>query len=233
MKLLKKNEIDILKSRERQSEIDRGVALARRVDTLRELAANEEASLEAFRRSSVTALHAEIKELTVKRDVLAKEISDLMDERAEGMKVVEARIEELNQQRKDMDKLVTELNEKLDTVFYQENILNDSIKSAKENEQRSATFKVRAEAELNDIYHRKLEIEIQQRDIENIKQQTMEWRVNTEAELAIRERNVQQQETANSTEKARLEKLAVELGDKERAINDKYNALLQAQKHLQ
>ena len=70
MKLLKKSEINTLKAQERKAEIDQGLKLSRRVDVLRETAAQEEASLEAFRRSSIKAINEEIKQLTYVRDSL-------------------------------------------------------------------------------------------------------------------------------------------------------------------
>ncbi len=59
VKLLSKREIDVAKARDRQREIAEGTKLAQRVDGLRELAADEEKSLNDFRIKTLTAINEE------------------------------------------------------------------------------------------------------------------------------------------------------------------------------
>ena len=63
IKLLTKQEINLRKANEKRLEIEEGRKLASRVDNLRELVAQEEASLASFRAKTVANIGAEIKKL--------------------------------------------------------------------------------------------------------------------------------------------------------------------------
>jgi molecular chaperone DnaK (HSP70) len=75
--LPKQREVDILKVKERQAEIEQGVALARKIDQLRTLLSKEEANLTKFRDETVKEVLSQIKELIIKRDNLIQEIEKL------------------------------------------------------------------------------------------------------------------------------------------------------------
>lgn len=81
MKLLPKSEIDKQKASETQQHIAEGIKLARRVDTLRDVAAQEEASLSKFRIRTLEAIQSEINEKTSERDALEAKNRALRDER--------------------------------------------------------------------------------------------------------------------------------------------------------
>ncbi len=81
MKLLPKSEISKQKAVEMQQHIAEGIKLARRVDTLRDVAAQEEQSLSRFRVRTVEAIQAEIVEKTAERDNLESGNRVLRDER--------------------------------------------------------------------------------------------------------------------------------------------------------
>lgn len=77
MKLLRKNEINVAKSNERKIEIDTGLALARKVDSLREMVSKEEKNLQMFRDETTKIVQAEIDDLIKERDELRDEIEEL------------------------------------------------------------------------------------------------------------------------------------------------------------
>lgn len=60
MKLLAKSDIQKAKSIERQQLVNEGLKLAKRVDDLRDVVAQEEAALEKFRRERLKQIHKEI-----------------------------------------------------------------------------------------------------------------------------------------------------------------------------
>lgn len=74
MTLLKKVDVDQKKQAERQLEINEGKKLATRVDTLRELAAEEEKNLTEFRNRTVSLIQKEIDDEILKRDALLADI---------------------------------------------------------------------------------------------------------------------------------------------------------------
>lgn len=83
MRLLPKSEILKAKAQERKTEIDEGVKLAKHVDALRGVAAQEEVALETFRRESVARITQEIQKKVQERDALESRNAFLRDERVE------------------------------------------------------------------------------------------------------------------------------------------------------
>lgn len=81
VKLLSKAEIVIAKARDRKLEVDEGIKLAKKVDTLRELAVLEEESLKKFRGETLGVIQSEIDAKVIERDILREENAILQEER--------------------------------------------------------------------------------------------------------------------------------------------------------
>lgn len=81
LKLLKKSEVDRLKAQERQREIAEGMKIAGRIDALRRTQAEEEASLEKFRRETVEHINNEIVETIERLNLLKKEVAKLEEKK--------------------------------------------------------------------------------------------------------------------------------------------------------
>lgn len=89
MKLLSKSEVTKAQADAKKREIDEGLKLARKVDNLREIRAQEEASLNKFRKEIVTKINAEISVLEKEKETITGEVSQLKRERRELMKPLE------------------------------------------------------------------------------------------------------------------------------------------------
>lgn len=89
MKLLPKSEIVRAKATAKKQEIDEGLKLARRIDNLREVAAQEEQNLARFRERELKRINGEITQQTAIRDGLKGEVGELRREKARGLKEVE------------------------------------------------------------------------------------------------------------------------------------------------
>lgn len=85
MKLLAKSDIQKAKSLDRQREIDEGLRLAKKVDSLREITVNEEASLTKFRRETLASIAKEIFDITEKRDNLQGEVGNLENRKEQAL----------------------------------------------------------------------------------------------------------------------------------------------------
>ncbi len=77
MRLMKKSEVEKLKILERKREQDEGLKLARRVDSLRELAANEESKYTKFRDGMIGEIQKQINEKQAELDALERMIKNL------------------------------------------------------------------------------------------------------------------------------------------------------------
>lgn len=89
MRLLPRSEVNKAKALDRQREIDEGKKLATRVDTLRELAAQEDTNLSKFRDNMVSQIMADIKPLQEEYDGLGHKITLRKGELAQLMKPID------------------------------------------------------------------------------------------------------------------------------------------------
>lgn len=109
MRLLAKREIDILKSTERTQVANEGLKLAKRIDALREVNAQEEASLAKFRNKTLGIITGEILSETAKKDGLKQEVQELEDRKAEALRPLTKELEMIKQSQQ-------VLNEKSETL---------------------------------------------------------------------------------------------------------------------
>lgn len=77
MKLLSKNEVQGLQTKERGVEIGEGLKLARKIDVLRETAAKEESNLAKFRMETLRIIRGEIDGQIRVKTALIQEIAEL------------------------------------------------------------------------------------------------------------------------------------------------------------
>lgn len=85
MKLLTKEDLQEKKSFERKKEIDEGVKLAKKVDTLRELSVVEQANLTKFRDETLNSIKNEITLATTQYNALQQQIKQLEEDRMRKM----------------------------------------------------------------------------------------------------------------------------------------------------
>jgi hypothetical protein len=86
MKLLLKRQIDSSKQAEREREIEEGLALAKRVDKLREVNATEEKRLKDYRDAAIQYVQGEINKLILEQELLIRDIKAKVEYRAELIK---------------------------------------------------------------------------------------------------------------------------------------------------
>lgn len=116
MRLLKKSEVDKAKAEDRKREIDEGLKLATRVDSLRETQANEEKALERFRIETISRINEEIVSLTKTKNELSKEVSDLEDRKREALKPLDEAWEEVNLKQDELTEYAHQLHQDREIV---------------------------------------------------------------------------------------------------------------------
>lgn len=85
MKLLNKDDIAHKKAQERQREVEEGLKLAKKVDSLREVRAAEEVALHTFRDETLKTIKASIVELEARAAILRAEVVKLEKRKAEAL----------------------------------------------------------------------------------------------------------------------------------------------------
>lgn len=121
IKLLSKQEINQRQATQKRIEVDQGRKLATRVDTLREIAAQDEASLASFRAKTLKAIHDETQKAVEERDVLLGEIKVLREEIEVGLKPIQ--------------KAENQLRTKISAIEERENQVNNRIELIKKKEE--------------------------------------------------------------------------------------------------
>lgn len=107
MKILpKKIDIDKAKAQERKKEIDQGIALAKKVDTLRELSLQEEQNLTQWRENAVKNIQQEIDVLIEYKTKLEKETDAARTLRNQLLEPLDAEWEEVNLEKVKINKEV-------------------------------------------------------------------------------------------------------------------------------
>lgn len=127
MILLTKNETLAAKNADRKREVDEGVKLAMRVDSLRKAASDEEARLRLTRDAAIEEVHRQTNEAIAGRDVVLKEVEELEKRRQDALEPIEAekeaaeRIMVLNSiERTHLDDVEVVLNERESDVSKRE-----------------------------------------------------------------------------------------------------------------
>lgn len=120
MKLLQKRTIDLAKANERKIEIDNGLALARRVDSLREARITEEENLKKYRETALKQVQYEIGQFIEERDNLKKQNDDARILRDERLKPLDEEWLKINLAKNQIDSEKKELIKKEETFKIKE-----------------------------------------------------------------------------------------------------------------
>jgi len=137
MRLLSKSEVTQAKALERQKEIEEGVKLAKRVDALREVGAEEEKSLSKFRSETILSIKNEITAKLDERDTLVKEVEELREERRVLMEPLTEEKQKLENQKQELQKVKKELDERNQELVSREIGLNGREKDIIIQERRA------------------------------------------------------------------------------------------------
>ena len=152
MKLLpKKSDIDKAKANERKQEIDSGIALAKKVDALREAKLQEEKSLREWREGSIRKVQEEIDSYIETMRSLKKQVDAAFEQRNKLLEPLNKEWEELNLEKlslKEKEAHILESERKLDdkrTLIEEERKkLSKVVSKSKENENETEKYKLNA-----------------------------------------------------------------------------------------
>ena len=225
MKLLDKQTIVTLKGTERKREVDEAVKLAKKVDYLRQTAAQEEANLAKFRHESIQKVKDEIASLIEEKDILIGEVGvleyqkeqlqepldDEWDRVKEESTVIDNRIEELEIAQAGLNLKEKEIQIKLDALKTESERIKDlklqtltALSEAEEREQKATEILV---------------------ETKQMRYQTLEELNKRIQSTSLKEAEVEANKRDLDNRKKILDDKEIELKHTERAINDKYRTL--------
>lgn len=226
MRLLDKKSVSVQVAIEKKRQIDAGVALASKVDALRETKLKEEAQLEAFRKQTIAQTQAEIDSKVKEKDLIVAQIKARKEELVELQKPLEARWKKLEAKEE-------ELNEEHTYLLRQKATLEQGIALNIQRERLNEQEKQRVATERQTVTKLLTEADLMREMsagiLTNAKTKADEVTTNAqrrdetsskrEKAMEIRERDV-------AAESARLKKIEKEQARKDKEIKDKYETLL-------
>lgn len=197
MRLLAKSEIDSKKALARKQEIDEGLKISRRVDTLRETVAQEEAALEAFRRKTIAAINAQITAVSDILNDLRREVKELEEKRVKALEPIDTAWETLLKSQQEHTLSVVSLEMRQEVYFEQSKELQARITETTQELERIQTLKKQTEEALQEAVENKADTEASMAYTRDLEHKTEELRVEVmgdikerDAVCAARERDI-------------------------------------------
>jgi hypothetical protein len=226
IKLLSKNETAKAKALDQSREIAEGSKIAKRVDGLRELLAEESKTLDDFRTSTLAQISKETSEALTSRDSILSEVKELRKEKEQGLNEVSEARRELDAFKATLDDRELDLAEKAHHIEISEewaakNFLDAQRELVLSTNQREQADRLLQEAKDKENYADRV-----LKSAESIRERSANNEMAIQRELSARERNVAQrellcaeQEEQNIKKEQELVTLKVQIDDKEGMLN--------------
>lgn len=232
LKLLKKSEIVVLKSQEKQREMDAGLKLAEKVDTLRETRATEEESLRLFREKTIAGIHEETKVLVQEKTVLEHEVAQLKEDRARALVPLDQAFAQIEENEKRLETVDTELKERAFLLAEREASHELQKKQILDEERRVVGEKKRADQLLAEADNWRTETkrvltleQIRYEEAEALKQKSQETLNASIAEAFARKEYLDKRAEALTQKEATLIEKEVLLIDREKTLEREFKRL--------
>lgn len=221
IRLLSKSDIDSKKALERKQEMDEGMKLAKRVDALRETVADEEASLELFRRKTITAISTQISKAEEKLALLKEEVATLEERRAQALKPLDTAWNTLKQSQQEHTASILSLEKKQQEYLTKSKQLQEQLIAATEELARIEGLKKQTEDALLEASENKKDTEASLAYTRTLEHDTEALSIETLAELrerdavcAAKERDVSIRDEALTLREEALHKAQIVLDDR-------------------
>jgi len=206
MKLLQKSDIVKAKALDRKMEIDEGVKLSRRVDTLREVHANEEASLDRFRRETLKAIHDEVTTESAKLDTLRSEVATIQEQRTLALKPILIERDELEKDKTTHASNCATLEQdriRLNSELFSANKWQNELKK---EEERLAALHLQVLSAMNEVDANVKATMTTRDEAESLRLRTVELKTKLEDEIVTRETLMAQKESELVAREDKLKK---------------------------
>jgi uncharacterized phage infection (PIP) family protein YhgE len=208
MILPNKIKLNQAKAQETKAQIDEGLAIARKIDAMRELKVTQETNIKQWRDVTVKAVQDEINEILSQRDTLRSEIAVATERRDELRKPLDFEWIKLNEEKSKFEKDRDTLNLNIISFdievksFEKEKVkINKAILNAEQNEEDTKKLKEKAQ-ELKEVAQLESNLAKQERENSNkiierkiaeVNQSATEYEVGLQT-IKLREQQVKEKE---------------------------------------
>lgn len=226
MKLLSKSDITQKKNDERRLEIDQGVKLASRVDSLRKTAAEEEKKITTYRQASVKILNDEIGSLTNQKRALEGEILYRVEELGVLMEPIDAQWDAVHRAHllveEDREALIeAKIGLKLGTDALEELKRRTTIDAERANDDRKAARLI-----LEDATRVREDVaRLQEKHLATVSLSEGQFS-KRDSEVSLREGALSNREQIAAVWESNLKKREEAVSNKEIRVQDMYTTLL-------
>lgn len=232
MKLLDRNTLNNQKSLERKREIDEGVKLARKLDTLREEVSKEEVKLKKYLAETSHEVQTQINALVEEKSSLEEEIQTLSEERKILVEPLDNAWKEVKEREVKISEKEEELIQKYEDIKNKEKELRKrkaelDLEEERQQDSQKGIAKLFKEASQETLKARSLVQDATRREKEVDRKATETTRI-----LTNREKEIEAREIDLGNLRIFLEKKDKELQNEDRRLKDLYQTLLRNQKRL-
>lgn len=225
MKLQPKKAIQADLATQRKAQIDEGVKIASKVDTVRETLAQEEGNLRRFRQETIASVQADIDRYIGVKDTLKSEIVVLERQKSNAQIPLNAEWERL---RKDRSKLVKDIDAwggKSDNLKEREDQVERSEREAEVSRGKASEMLHKASEKFAQADAALQEARESAASIRNKAQVVLSAAESIERENTIKEQELERREATILVDTARNRANEVDLAARELALKDKYKTL--------
>lgn len=232
MKLLKKSEISSAQAVDRAREVQEGVKLSGRVDALRKLQADEEQTLEKFRRESLKTIGEEISELEGKRQELKIELVYLREELNKETTLSREERRNLESLKIKLEEKERFLDEKAESLSLEELDIAEALKQAKDSVLRAETHEEQVKNLHQSASVEKFEAQSILENARKIQETTEKQKKEAESYFEMREASLSSKEKENILNYEENSRVAKELAKERVQLADQRATLARAMERL-
>lgn len=225
MKLLSKNEIDQKKAVEYRQSREEGLKLARRVDSLREVQAQEESSLQKFRTETLAKIHEETKQAATRRDDLISECRSLENARRNALKPLTEELAHIEGEKVALEEKKIEHTRKEGLLVEREGRVKASENSTSLELSRAIEERRRATELLQETDYFNSETRLRLAETEAIRDKTKRMQEDVEKDFRERDVEIASKERSLATWQKDLENREDALGKATRKLADRQATL--------
>lgn len=230
IKLLKKDEIANAQNLDKAREISEGLKISRRVDSLRELQANEEAKLQLFRSESLAAIQKDIAVIDAKREMKMGELKALEEKAKQELSKTEKK--RLEEWKKSLEAKDAEMKEKSYNLDLKELDIACTIKETTEALERQRTHEETAKMLHEQALQKSSEADQTLMTARRIQENVLLEKQQSESELNLKANSFLRREEAIKEQERENEKRARELNAEKIQLADQRATLERAMERL-
>lgn len=232
MRLLQKSDIVKAKADAQRQTVDEGAKLARRIDRLREVSAQEEKSLDEWRKKTLEKFHGEIAEIARQLDEAKDALRLAIRDREEAMKPLTEEAEAIAESKSRLHELEAKLYQREVALSIAESEIEEVRKDIKDALIRAETREFEAQKAITRSFDARRDAEKALEEATKIQNEAENAKKSQEYEFALKTKELTERESVIQQRELQIEKDRVIIEEEKRRLDDRASTLERAFKRL-